>query len=281
MSQQATIGQLLKQATFQLENVSATPGLDAQVLLAHCIERDRTYLYTWPERSPTPEQTARFNKLIQRRAEQIPLAHLTGTREFWSMEFKVTPDTLVPRPDTELIVELALNCLEQSPGPVLDLGTGTGVIAICIASERPDIRVDAVDVSAAALEVAQQNAATHQVDVNFFQSDWFNQVNQNDYRLIVSNPPYLSPADKHLTADGLQFEPEMALIADEEGLAAIKNIVCHAADYTTDNATMMIEHGHKQGPDVRQLMQQQGFREVTTHRDIESRERVTLGKLPK
>ena len=276
-----TIDALLTEATALLEGVSATPRLDAEVLLAHCLDRNRTYLFAWPERTPTDEQVTHFRSLTARRSAHTPLAHLTEAREFWSLDFRVTRDTLVPRPDTELLVELAIDCLRQTRGPVLDLGTGTGVVAVCIASEFPDIRVDAADSSSAALKVAQFNADHHQTAVNFVKSDWFSKVNHRDYRLIVSNPPYLAADDEHLTRDGLQHEPRAALVAGDDGLDAIKQIINQAENYSGKNAAVMIEHGHKQGSEVRSLMQKQGFQQVTTHRDIESRERVTLGRLNK
>lgn len=247
--------------------------------MAHCLDRDRSYLFTWPDRSLSDTQLECFRTLTVRRAAQIPLAQLTGRREFWSMDFQVTKDTLIPRPDTELLVELSLDLLNKHPGPVLDLGTGCGIVAICIASEMPHLRVDAVDHSAAALAVARDNAQANKAEVNFLLSDWFEQVAQRDYRLIVSNPPYLAADDEHLQLDGLQHEPQSALVAADNGLAAIKTIIEQAARYTDQPATVMMEHSHSQGPQVRALMLEQGFHKVTTHRDIECRERVTLATI--
>lgn len=276
-----TIASLLQQATIKLQHVCDTPRLDAEVLLAHCLDRDRSYLFTWPEKSLTDEQLTHYRQLVAKRLEHIPLAHLTGKREFWSTQFNVTKDTLIPRPDTELLVELSLELLSATPGPVLDLGTGSGIIAISVAREIPDIRVDAVDSSAAALAVARVNAVNNHADINFFLSDWFSDVPHSDYRLIVSNPPYLATDDEHLTRDGLQFEPQTALVSGNDGLDAIKTIIANAAAFSISDASILIEHGHTQGAEVRTLMLEQGFHQVTTHKDIESRERVTLASISK
>ncbi|MEM7259011.1 MAG: peptide chain release factor N(5)-glutamine methyltransferase [Pseudomonadota bacterium] len=273
----ATIATLLQQATQQLHAVSASARLDAEVLMAHCLNKDRAYLFTWPERTPKLQQTEIFLSLVAARARGVPVAHLTGKREFWSMDFIVSDATLIPRPDTETLVEVALQQLSVNPGPVLDLGTGSGIIAICIASEKPALRVDAVDNSEAALAVARQNAAQHQVNVNFVHSNWFSKVRHTDYTIVVSNPPYLAEQDEHLHLDGLQHEPRSALVADDDGMAAIRHIVTQVSQYTAPDASVLIEHGHTQGAAVRALMQAQGFHKVTTCTDLESRERVTLG----
>lgn len=272
-----TIASLIRQATRQFSAVSTTARLDAEVLLAHCLEKDRAYLFTWPEHIPTPLQIEQFQSLVSARARAVPIAHLTGTREFWSMDFAVSKDTLIPRADTETLVEAALQRLADHPGPVLDLGTGSGIIAICIAREKPGVRVDAVDNSDAALAIARQNASRHGVQVNFSQSDWFSHVQHRDYCLVVANPPYLADNDAHLLADGLQHEPRNALVADAEGLADIQQIIAQVTGYTSDGASVMIEHGHTQGAAVRAMMQAGGFRQVTTRTDLESRDRVTLG----
>ncbi len=274
-----TIAEHIQQARKLLEAVSASARLDAEVLMAYCLGRDRTYLFTWPEHIPTEQQSQQFQSLLQQRLQHVPLAYLTGSREFWSMDFKVSKDTLIPRADTELLVELALEALAVNPGPVLDLGTGSGIVAVCIASERPDVRVDAVDSSAAALEIAEQNAGNHRVQVNFTQSDWFESVTQSDYCVIVSNPPYLAAHDEHLQRDGLQHEPLSALVASDEGMAAFETIITDASNYSADSAQILIEHGNRQGAQVRGLMQAQGFQQVTTRCDIESRERVTLATI--
>lgn len=281
MKPKSTIASLLQQATESLYNITDSPKLDAEVLLAHSLGRNRTYLFTWPDRIPTQEQVSRFQILIDKRRQLVPVAHLTEEREFWSLNFKVSANTLIPRPETELLVELAVQRLQVAPGPVLDLGTGSGIIAISIAHEVPTIRVDAVDECQAALNVATHNAARHDVDVNFMVSDWFSNVRHRDYRMIVSNPPYLDMQDEHLNKDGLWHEPRAALVADNHGMADIQTIISKAAQHTSGHAELLIEHGYTQGPQVRALMQQQGFQQVTTHRDIESRERVTLAVINK
>ncbi len=274
-----TVASLLADARRLLEGKSDSPRLDAELLLAHSLEKTRTYLFTWPEAQVEAAVARHFNELIEKRCNAWPIAYLTGSKEFWSLDFTVTTDTLVPRPDTELLVQLAVDALSHTPGPVLDLGTGSGVIAICIAKEHPSLPVDAVDNSAQALAVAQRNAQQHGVEVNFVQSNWYSEVKTNDYQLIVSNPPYIDPNDAHLHRGGLQHEPASALSADNNGMAAIENIVVHASQYCRSGGYLMIEHGFDQGPATRNTMQQSGFAGIRTEQDIEARDRVTLGQI--
>ena len=260
--------------------MSDTAQLDAEILLSHSLGKNRAYLYTWPEKIPEPSVADHFLNLIIQRTQDIPVAHLTGEREFWSLNFKVTPDTLIPRPETELIVQLALDLLQQQPGPVLDLGTGSGAIAVSIATEFTHARIDAVDNSSAALDVARQNAEYHRASVNFIESDWFTHVTQSDYQLIISNPPYIAENDPHLSQNGLQHEPISALQAPDSGMAAIKCIAGQAARHTVSGGWLLVEHGHKQGPLTRETFHQAGIGNVRTEKDLGARDRVTLGQLP-
>ena len=249
-------------------------------MLSHCLNKDRAYLYTWPEREIDEAIARRFNDLILERAQGVPLAYLTGEREFWSLTFKVTRDTLIPRPETELIVQLALNLLTQTNGPVIDLGTGSGAIAISLASEKPTLVIDAVDNSTAALEVARHNAKQHAVNVNFIESNWFENITRNDYRIIVSNPPYIEEGDPHLLRGGLQHEPLTALQAPDSGMADIKNIVENTGKHGAAGAWLLIEHGYQQATAVRRSFKAAGLQNIRTEQDIENRDRVTLGQLP-
>ncbi len=278
-SKSHTIASLLNEARTILKHKSDSPRLDAEALLGHCIGKNRTYLFTWPEAAVDHVAASQFYELLEQRQSEVPLAYLTGSKEFWSLDFTVTTDTLIPRPDTELLVQLAVESLNDTPGPVLDLGTGSGVIAICIAHEHPEIRVDAVDNSEAALVIARQNSTKHNACVNFLQSDWYSNVERKDYQLIVSNPPYIDKQDDHLHRGGLQFEPDSALSAAENGLAAIKHIVTHASEHCRTGGWVMIEHGFEQGLAARQLMQDNGLHHVRTEQDIENRDRVTLGQI--
>lgn len=254
--------------------------LDAEILLAHCLQKNRAYLFTWPERIADPSVCKHFFDLIKQRCEGLPLAYLTGEREFWSLQFTVTPDTLIPRPETELIVELAIDKLHQQPGPLLDLGTGSGAIAISIATEVANGEIDAVDNSPAAISIARQNANRHGVEVNFIESDWFKNIVRTDYQVIVSNPPYIAEDDPHLIRGGLQHEPIAALQAANAGMAAINTIAHNASDYCRPGAWLLIEHGYDQGSQTRQVLQETGFEKVHTEHDLESRDRVTMGQNP-
>lgn len=263
----------------QLDQSSDTAQLDAEILLSHCLNKNRAYLYTWPEAEPDPSAVQQFHDLINQRAQDMPLAYLTGEREFWSLAFKVTPDTLIPRPETELIVQLAIDLLLQQPGPVLDLGTGSGAIAISIATEIKHITIDAADNSSAALKIAKHNAVQHNAEINFIESDWFSNISTKNYQLIISNPPYIAENDPHLTRGGLQHEPISALQASDTGMAAIKSIVQCAKNHMTREGWLLIEHGHDQGQLAREVFLKAGLVQVRTEPDLESRDRVTLGQL--
>ena len=209
------------------------------------------------------------------------MAQITGHRGFWSLELAVTPDTLIPRPETELLVELALERLPVAEmGQVLDLGTGTGAIALAIASERPLVDVSAVDVSEAALAVARANAAAAGLPLRLLQGDWFEPVAGDVYRMIVSNPPYIPEGDPHLEQGDLRFEPRSALASGADGLDAIRLIAGKAPTHLLPGGWLLVEHGHDQGAAVRALFQAQGFARVETARDLERRERVTRGQWP-
>lgn len=284
-----TIQTLLSDAVSTLQAVTDTARLDAEVLLANVLERDRSYLYTWPERAPSADERTRFLQRIENRRLGMPVAYLTGVKEFWSMNFKVTTDTLVPRADTETLVQLAVEHLTHNPGPLLDLGTGCGAIAISVAKElhhlrsqggavEPDgivIDVTATDYSVMALNIARENARRLQTPVTFHLSDWFSQLPEKKWRLIVSNPPYLAHDDHHLPT--LQHEPRSALVAEDNGLSDIKNIATDATRHLQNNGTLMVEHGVDQGMAVRQIMQQSGYTSVGTTTDIAGRDRVTTG----
>ncbi len=278
-SNQHSVASLLSDARTILAESTDSPRLDAELLLAHCLKKNRTTLFTWPDASVADDIAENFLALIAERKKEVPIAYLTGSKEFWSLDFHVTKDTLIPRPDTELLVQLAVDALTDTPGPVLDLGTGSGAIAICIAKEHPSIRVDAVDNSAKALSVASHNAKKHGEQVNFLVSDWYQNVSASDYQIIVSNPPYIDAEDDHLQRGGLQHEPIAALRAAKNGMAAIKHIIEHASAHCRHDGQVMIEHGNDQGETTRRLMHKQGFTNVHTHQDIEDRDRVTIGKV--
>ncbi|UTW44189.1 peptide chain release factor N(5)-glutamine methyltransferase [bacterium SCSIO 12696] len=275
-----TIAQLLKRAD-ELASVSDTPRLDIEVLLCHFLQRDRSYLYTWPERCLSEQQQADFEAGLDRRKRGEPVAHIVGEREFWSLPLVVNASTLIPRPETELLVELALDLPLSAHAQVLDLGTGTGAIALALASERQDWQVDAVDVVDEAVALAEHNRERLGLNnLRVWQSNWFEHVPENSYHLIVSNPPYIDPKDAHLQQGDVRFEPSSALVADEEGLADIRAIVTTAANYLHRDGWLLLEHGYDQGAAVRNLLVNDGFQTVQTRQDLAGNDRVTLGRYP-
>jgi release factor glutamine methyltransferase len=219
--------------------------------------------------------------LINRRINGEPVAYITGRRGFWSFDLQVTPDTLIPRPETELLVELALAYIHPNlASQVLDLGTGTGAIALAIAHERPNAHVLAVDYSEAALAVAKNNATELKIrNIEFIQSDWYSNIVSQRVDVIVSNPPYIEAADVHLQQGDLRFEPVQALTSGTDGLDAIRIIIAGAKNHLNPHAWLMIEHGWNQAEAVRNLFAQSGFVEISTEQDLGNRDRVTMGRL--
>lgn len=275
-----SIAQTLRAVIKTLPGDTARP--DAELLLAHAMGKPRVWLYAHAE-EVLPDVSAKlFLQLIKRRQKGEPIAYLLGVRDFWKMQVEVTPDTLIPRPETELLVQLALTWLpEDRPRRVLDLGTGSGVIAVAIASERPQVRMTACDSSPAALAVAQRNGEALRLhECSWLRSDWYSELQGQRFDLIVSNPPYISDNDPHLGEGDLRFEPRSALASGRDGLNAIRIIVAGAPAHLAGEGRLLVEHGFEQGAAVRELFQQAGFLEVRTVRDLEDRERVTCGRLP-
>ena len=266
----------LRQARERLAS-SPSPDLDAQVLLCHVLARPRSYLFTWPERELEAHQQQSFLALLARRERGEPVAHLTGEREFFGRNFSVTPDTLIPRPDTETLVELALKLGPAGPARVVDLGTGTGAIGVTLALERPQWQVTLTDLSAAALSVAGGNARQLGAQVTLQQGSWLEDC-RGPFDVIVSNPPYIDPADHHLDEGDVRFEPRSALVADQRGLADLATIITQSAARLVAGGWLLLEHGYQQGAQVRALMEADGFDAVRTERDLGGNERVTLGR---
>lgn len=278
-----TIFDLLKRAQTAIAGDSAR--IDAELLLAFCLNRNRSFLYAWPEKIIEDAIEKNFEALVQRRCNGEPIAYLIGTRDFWSLQLEVNPSTLIPRPETEKLVEIALqlNCgnLNQDGARVLDLGTGTGAIALALAKERFNWRVLGVDINNEAVQLAQRNAEKNQiVNARFAQSDWFAGINES-FDLIVSNPPYIAADDPHLQQGDVRFEPPRALIADDQGTAAIAAIAQSAPNYMTPGSWLLMEHGWEQGIAARAALNRNGFADVTTWCDDGGRDRVTGGKLPR
>jgi len=248
--------------------------LDAQLLLAHGLQRPRAWLIAHDEHLLDPRQQQAFTAQLAQRLAGVPVAYLVGERDFFGLTLAVTPDVLVPRPETEGLVEWALQLLPQAPGPgVVDLGTGNGAIALALARGAPGSQVVATDASAAALAVARRNAARHGLEVEFVLGDWWQPLAGRHFGLAVSNPPYIAGHDPHLRALG--HEPRSALTPEGDGLAALRCIIDAAPDYLLPGAWLLLEHGHDQGVEVRQLLQRRGFGPGTTRLDLAGLPRCT------
>ena len=257
-----------------------SPRADADALLCHLLACRRSYLMTWPERELDADQQATLQAWLDRRLAGEPIAHLIGEREFWSLPLKVSPATLIPRPDTEVLVEQALARLPAGPCALLDLGTGTGAIALALKSERPDADVWAVDRMPDAAALARANSTALGLPIEVRDGSWFEPLSDAPrFAMIVSNPPYIDGADPHLEEGDVRFEPRSALVADEQGLADIRLIVAGAPAHLCPGGWLLLEHGWEQGAMVRQLLLQQGYCQVETVRDYGDNERVTLGRL--
>ncbi len=283
----ASLDALLREATARLAAAgSPSARLDAEVLLCHLLEVDRTWLYTWGDREAGAALRARFDALLARRETGEPVAYLTGEREFWGLSLATEPSTLIPRPDTETLVEVALEKAVASFGRLLDLGSGTGAIALAMASERPGWRVLGVDLRHEAVALGERNAARLGIpNVAFRQSDWFAALGQEKkagerFDLIVSNPPYLADDDPHLVRGDVRFEPRSALVAGDGGLADLRHLAREAREHLAPGGWLLLEHGAQQGVAVREALVDAGYEAVVGRGDLAGRERVSLGCWP-
>jgi release factor glutamine methyltransferase len=285
-----TIKFVLQEAQSKLLAVSDSPALDAELLLAFCLDKNRSYLFTWPDHVIDEAKLIHFNELIDKRLTDYPVAYLLETKPFWTLDLLVTPDVLIPRPETELLVEIALKKIDKIESPkILDLGTGSGAIALALASERPDAQVIACDYSNKALEVAKRNAENSLLNfadknepdkqVTFIESDWLSNISDTNFDLIVSNPPYIAPDDPHLNQT-IRHEPHQALVADNAGMKDIETIIKNSKEYLKKGCWLMIEHGYDQKDQTLALYKQFGYEEAKNYQDIGQNPRLSIAKLP-
>jgi release factor glutamine methyltransferase len=253
--------------------------VEAEILLAQSLSAPRSFLYANPELELPDARTAEYRALLRRRARGEPMAYITGHREFWSLRLQITPDVLIPRHETELLVESALEFLPAGEcARVADLGTGSGAVALAIASERPHSEIHGTDTEPAAVDLARRNARELGLErVHFHTGSWFSPLS-GPFGLVVSNPPYIGHDDPHLREGDCRFEPRQALTDNADGLAALREIIMQAPDWLASGGWLMLEHGRDQGAAVRELMAAQGFEQVATRRDLAGHERVTLGR---
>ena len=274
----SSIKDLILEATEQLGSLE-NARLDAELLLCTTINYERSKLFASPETLIPDHEVSIYRDLVNRRKKGIPLSYLTGKKEFWSMEFMVNRFTLIPRPETECLVDNVLAAIPmQSSCSIVDLGTGCGVIAVSIAVERPLCTITATDICDKALAVAGNNARYHaQEHIRFIKSNWYEQL-QGKFDIIVSNPPYVKSTDSHLLGDGVAHEPVLALDGGADGLLSISKIISNAPQYLNHGGLLIIEHGYNQAHSVRALFNQMKYSGVTTCRDYAGNERVTMGR---
>ncbi|MGF1695832.1 peptide chain release factor N(5)-glutamine methyltransferase [Vibrio lamellibrachiae] len=277
----STVEQTIKSATSALvQSGSESPSLDAAVLLCHSLNKPRSFLFTWPDKVLSEQDLSNFHLLLERRLSGEPIAYIVGEREFWSLPLKVSPTTLIPRPDTERLVEIALDKSAEQSGAILDLGTGTGAIALALSSEMPTRRVVGIDLMQDAQALATDNAKSLGItNAQFLSGSWFAPLEDGTkFALIVSNPPYIDETDPHLSQGDVRFEPMSALVAKENGLADIRYISEHAIQFLEHDGWLMFEHGFEQGADVREILTVLGYQHVVTEKDYGNNDRVTLGQ---
>ncbi len=280
------IQQSLRDAIHTIAGITDQPVLEAEILLAHVLNQSRAFLHAWPEKQLSEDQHCQFADYIQRRCRHEPLAYITNHREFWSLDFLVSPDTLIPRPESELLVESVLNLMSAEEGlattasvKVADLGAGSGAIGLSIAHERLSWQIYAVDISDAALQIAKMNAQRLRIEnISFYQGSWCHALPCRDFDVIVSNPPYISEAEWGAYSKGLAFEPRSALVSGQDGLESIRDII-HAAKYfLKSKGYLLIEHGFLQAGAVYQLFVANGYNHIHSVRDLAGHERVMIGQ---
>lgn len=270
------IATAVRSLTNLLQGISDTPRLDAELLIAHTFNRPRSFLYAYPEQSLSPNLQKSLISFIERRRQGEPIAHILERKEFWSLELTVSKDTLIPRPETEHLIEWLLENLPQNNITIADLGTGSGAIAIALAHERPTWTIHATDNSFAALTIAIKNRQQHNLsNIEFYSGNWCEALPYNQYTAIISNPPYIAPDDPHL--EQLTFEPRSALTAKENGFSDFKIIIKQATGYLYSGGALVLEHGYNQAPLLMHLLKEAGFQRIQSHCDLAKKTRFVVG----
>lgn len=274
-----TIKSILTSSVQALAELSDSAQLDCELLLCFALQKNRTHLHSWPDKELSKDKLIQFTTLLQRRINGEPIAHILGERGFWSLNLDVTPDTLIPRPDTERLVELANDIIpDKAQWKILDLGTGTGAIALSLAKENPNSFITATDQSTAALNIAKQNATKNQIsNIEFIQSDWFAELKNEQFDMIVSNPPYIKENDPHLKQGDVRFEPLSALTSGVDGLNDIRGIIKGSLEYLKPKGALLIEHGYDQADEVFDLLRTSNFTKISDFKDDNGNPRVAIG----
>ena len=265
-------------ATTTLTSISASAKLDAQLLICHACNIEQTKIITYPEQTLSEQQLELFTSALNRRKNGEPLAYITGRKEFWSLEFTVSEHVLIPRSETELLIELTLNEVSNTKAPrILDLGTGSGIISISVAKEREDAKIVATDISSQALEIAKKNAEKHNAEITLKKSSWYENLAEEIFDAIICNPPYIAKDDPDLDKHVYQHEPGKALISDKNGLKDLELVIAGAKEYLSSTGYLAVEHGFQQAKKVQQLFDQHGFMSIQTHKDLAGLDRATTG----
>ncbi len=270
-----SVASLLKFGITELKE-SDSKNIDAQILLSHALDKDRAWLYTWSKSNVSKPQQQQYQDFVRQRKSGLPIAYIIGHKEFYSLAFKVNSNTLIPRPETEKLVEIALENIKQH-SQILELGTGSGIIAITLANKCKNCNITATDISDEALSIAKENAKVHKTNnIEFIQSNWYQKIDNKKFDLILSNPPYIAQTEKHLMSPDTKHEPSLALMSGEDGLDAIRVIIKDAQNYLKQNGKVILEHGFAQADKVQKIFKKYNFINIESFKDMQLQTRVTM-----